>query len=147
HVGGIRALRFSPDGKRLLSRGLDYTLLEWDLATFQERRQLFSKASRPVKAGWSWNIMDHSPDGSMIAVTGYFSTSAQDEPTPDPRIHIWATATGKDVHTLVGHKERVTSASFSPDGKLLASWASDGIRLWNLTDGKEVYRIATRASP
>jgi WD40 repeat protein len=39
---------------------------------------------------------------------------------------------GRELHTLKGHSGSVTSVSFSPNGKTIASASSDGtIILWN----------------
>jgi len=41
----------------------------------------------------------------------------------------------KQVCTLVGHSDGVTSVLFSPDGKRIASGSFDGeIRIWNAVD-------------
>ena len=40
---------------------------------------------------------------------------------------------------LVGHEDSVSSVSFSPDSKTLASGSADKtIKLWNLETGKEI---------
>jgi WD40 repeat protein len=50
------------------------------------------------------------------------------------------------VRTLAGHKGRVTSVAFSPDGKILASGSWDGtVRLWSIPEG-DLKRTLT-ASP
>jgi WD40 repeat protein len=38
----------------------------------------------------------------------------------------------KPLVTLVGHDEAIDGLALSPDGKTLASAASDSIKLWNL---------------
>ncbi|MEH1845036.1 MAG: WD40 repeat domain-containing protein, partial [Nostoc sp.] len=41
--------------------------------------------------------------------------------------------TGKEISTLTGHSDSVTSVVFSPDSKTLASASADKtIKLWNL---------------
>jgi dipeptidyl aminopeptidase/acylaminoacyl peptidase len=51
---------------------------------------------------------------------------------------LWRVADGSLVRTLNGHAWEVTSVSFSPDGRLLASGGGDGIKLWRVSDGSLV---------
>ncbi len=50
--------------------------------------------------------------------------------------------------TLEGHTKNVTSVSFSPDGKYIASGSSDStIKTWNTKTGKEVLTFKGHESP
>jgi len=71
----------------------------------------------------------------------------------DYTIKLWNLKTGKEIRTLTGHGNYVSSVSFSPDGKTVASGSQpDGrgvfgvrdstIKLWNVLTGKEI-RILT----
>ena len=52
-------------------------------------------------------------------------------------IQLADTHTGKIKTTLEGHTKRVTSVTFSPDGKMLASGDHEGvIRLWDISTGE-----------
>jgi WD40 repeat protein len=56
-----------------------------------------------------------SPDGRLLASGSY------DYDT----IKLWEVASGREVRTLSGHTNDVTSVAFSPDGRLLASGSGD----------------------
>jgi WD40 repeat protein len=51
-------------------------------------------------------------------------------------------ATGKLVGTFTGHKQSVSSVTFSPDGKTLATASNDStLKLWNVTTQQELLTI------
>jgi DNA-binding beta-propeller fold protein YncE len=74
-----------------------------------------------------------SPDGKAL-VSG----------SHDGTLILWDVATGKQLRSIEGHRERgrpfeVVSVTFSPDGKVLASVSSDQtVRLWNVATGVQL---------
>lgn len=80
------------------------------------------------RSGSSINALVVSPDGAYAA-------SGSD----DRRVHLWEVRTGREVHTLFGHRGYVGSLAFSPDGKRLASGGADQtVRLWDTAMGKQL---------
>jgi WD40 repeat protein len=74
------------------------------------------------------NSVAWSPDGKFVA-------SASD----DRMVHLWDSATGKEIRSCAGHQDRVRCVAWSPDGNTLASASEDKtIRLWNPSTGKDV---------
>ncbi|OAB57660.1 hypothetical protein AY600_00655 [Phormidium willei BDU 130791] len=54
---------------------------------------------------------------------------------------------GREINRLQGHNGGVTSISFSPNGRLIASAGSDRtIRVWDSQSGKEIQRLAGNTS-
>ena len=124
---GIRALEFSPDGKRLVSCGIDQTVHEWDAATGKELEPMGGHQARLLAAAFS-------PDNRVLA-------SASEDQT----IRLWEVATGNelrryDVDDLIGGSSLVgTQLRFSPDGhRLFANCSGSKIRSWDLSSGREV---------
>lgn len=75
-----------------------------------------------------------SPDGSLIA----FGES-------NGNISIVELTSRKNRPRLVGHRLRVATLAFSPDGKTLASGSHDGtVRLWHVGSGQELFVIEDR---
>jgi WD40 repeat protein len=73
-----------------------------------------------------------SPDGRLLA-----STSAGVGVDPKENVKLWDTGTWKERAALEGHRGYVHCATFSPDGKTIATCGADlTIRLWNAADGK-----------
>jgi WD40 repeat protein len=157
HEGGVRAAKFSPDGKLLASGSYDNTIRLWNILTGEVR---ILKGHEGIVSS-----VGFSPDGTSLAsVSG------------DNTMRLWDIRTGKvlifkgyegasdiafspdgtmlactswdktvrlcDIRTgetkkIKGHLDRAWAVAFSPDGTMLASASYDKtIRLWNLLTGE-----------
>jgi WD40 repeat protein len=75
------------------------------------------------------NSAELSPDGKAIFV-GEYDTTAR----------VWSTETGELVARF-DHVGDVACTAFSPDGRLLATGASDAVHLWEIATGRQVMQI------
>ena len=120
HSGTVESVAFSPDGKQVVSASSDETIKIWDLSI---GRGVQTIGGYPSNAAFS-------PDGQQIVSASYHE------------VKTWNVATGKELLTLHGHSENVTSVAFSPDGKRIASGSWDEtVKLWDATTGKELLTL------
>ena len=127
-LGGVTAIAYSRDGKRLASGGADGTVLVRDPET---GRQLL--AIKPGHRGPVTGVA-FRPDGKLLATSSW-----------DRTVCVWDAATGRKLHTLTGHEREVMSVAFSPDGKRLASGSWDRtVRVWDPEKGTEVKKLTGR---
>jgi len=92
------------------------------------------------------NCLSWSPDGTKIASgSGSYFESAVVGSTPDNSIRVWNPQTGEELVILHGHDHEVTSVSWSPDGRHIASAChrdsnfgdgpDDTVRIWDSATG------------
>jgi WD40 repeat protein len=100
--GRVTSLAFSPDGSRLAVTATNLTVEVWRVA---ERRSIPFDSYET----WAYSVA-YSPDGKYLAM-GF----------QDGKIRICDADDARSCAVLKGHREAVSSLSFSPDGRLLFS--------------------------
>ncbi len=136
-TGAIWAVKFSPDGKTVMSCGTDKIQL-WNLEN-GEPQMTFHEPHHRIRS------LAFSPDQKIIAVG-----------SDDQLVRLWDTQTGKPIRTLQGYSNRIWTVAVSPipnpnnvetryiaspsryiASPYLASGSDDGnIRLWDAATGE-----------
>ncbi len=122
-LGGLRALRFTPDGKHLLSWGDDMDLRRWDvragtLVAEHAIRPVSPAADKNAEPATTWEMAGRL-DGALITADGSRLVFSSHQ-----GVQVFDSATGKQVGWFdhdSGHTEGLAS---SPDGRrlLLSGW-------------------------
>lgn len=100
------ALLFAQSGKTLFALSADNSLWMWDPLTGSERRRV--KFNRDVSG------LALAPDGKTLAVGGWDQVALLDA------------TDGKELAKLTGADKGIAGFDFTPDGRALLAWTSDG---------------------
>jgi eukaryotic-like serine/threonine-protein kinase len=126
-----RLVVFHPNGKVLISAGLDKTLRAWDVATGQEVRPLTVPDGNPNPL-----CLAISPDGRLLVTAG-----------ADNTLRVRDAADFRELRTLRGHTAPVDAAAFGPDGRLVTGDLDGTVRIWDATTGWELHTLRGHAGP
>ncbi|WP_257450164.1 serine/threonine-protein kinase [Archangium lipolyticum] len=138
YTGQVRVFSMEAKLHRVLTAGSDpqvSLLLSSEgqrMASLSEQgvlRLLEASSGKPLleAPGFAPGAMSFSQDGQWLAAGGL-----------DGRLHLFASATGKEWPLPPRHEARVTAVAFSRDGQRLATADENGeVRLWEPASGKE----------
>jgi hypothetical protein len=117
---GVRAVAFSPEGRRVAAVGWDNVARLFDAHTGKLQATLRGYTA-------AVNGLAFSPDGKLLASCGL-----------DKSIRLWDAGTGAELRRLSGHDGGALSVAFLPDGRSLISTGKDAkVRVWDTATGKE----------
>jgi RNA polymerase sigma factor (sigma-70 family) len=135
HGDGLNALRFTPDGKRIISEGRGFLCL-WDAVSGKE-------LGRFATAEASWDDQTAlTPDGkTLISLHQEF---------PSDRLRVWDLARGKEVRSVplpVRRREQsiYRRNALSRDGRLCAIHMPREICVLEVATLRELYRLPDKA--
>ena len=135
---GDPSVAFSPDGTRVVSGAADHTARVWDAANGNELVAMRGHQDAIISTAFS-------PDGSRILTNSVDDTA-----------RVWDAASGRPLAVLHGGEDiagesirvdRVSAATFSPDGARVVTASQDGTgRVWDAADGHQIASLAGHES-
>jgi WD40 repeat protein len=170
----ITGVSFSPDGRFVLSGGVEKFTRLWDrtnglpVRTFvghgagtacaafsADGTKVLTTAGAPQAAAQIWNTATGVMERQLLGHTGWplaavFSRDGQRVATSalDKTVRIFDAATGTSIRTLFLSLAPVHSLAFSPDGTLIAGGSSSfdpAIRVWNIQSGQIIHTFQENA--
>ncbi|HJT55144.1 MAG TPA: protein kinase [Ktedonobacteraceae bacterium] len=120
HTGWVKAVAWSPNGKRMASGSWDNTVHLWD----PTNGHFFYIHAEHT----SWiNAVAWSPNSARLATA-----------SNDGAVHVFDANTGRELFTkrtfftYEGHRDDVRAVAWSPDGTRIASGGNDGVvKVWD----------------
>lgn len=163
HATGIRSIGYSPDGKTIVTGSFDSTLGLWNAETL-ESTFTASGHQRPVSCAievdadtlvtasyggdvivWSKGAVERRTQvmGGFVFQLAYApQTRTLAAVGQDNFVALWSDAGRGEMRRIEGGDVASLAAAFSRDGTRLAISFADGtVRVIQVADGKEIYRV------
>jgi WD40 repeat protein len=138
--GTVRGTLLSPDKKTLFIAGFK-EITQFDIQSgkslrdFPLKPDLNEEILGPFERSGRL-VMALSPDGNTLAVPALVT------------IAFWNVQSGKEILYAEGHRDRIDSLSFAPDGKRLLTGAADSrLCLWDLARGQRLRDFVSEPLP
>lgn len=131
----VEAVAISPDGKHILSGGVNRALRLWDVNGGPPLKVLRDPGMEIIRG------IVFLPDSRRAIVGGGGVIKGGNESDgADFKLRMWDVETGKVVKTFEGHTAKVYGLGLSENGKTLVSAGNDKVvRVWDVDQGKEVH--------
>ncbi len=124
HDNYVSPIKYSSDGKFIVTGSVDHTAKLWDAKNGQLIKSFVGHADGILS-------VDYSNNGHYIATGSLDNTTI-----------IWDATSGKKLFQLRGHESEIAGVAFSRDSRLLITGSSDGTaKLWDVKSGKILYAL------
>lgn len=133
HDAPVQKVAVSRDGKRFASVGNDHTIRYWDAETGDQISQ------RHVEG----DIGDVSLSSDLTRVAVLHGSLVNNKRR---RVTVWDDADDKPLFDLA-MPDGSRLVALSADGKTVAAWGKDDLRVWNVAGGDELVKIAPTERP
>jgi WD40 repeat protein len=121
HHGVVKAVAWSPDGKRGATASLDHTARLWDATNGTAITPALVHEGGVLHLVWS-------PDGNWVATA-----------SEDRTARVWDAANGRAVSPPLRHHSLIYMVAWSPDGTRVATASDDQTaRVWDAASGLAV---------
>src|SRR5262249_25788548 len=127
HGDRVRALAFSPDGKRLASSGADRTIKLWEMGPGD---RVYGREASSLKERGDY--LEFSRDGRLLAIGN----------GPEAIVKIWGAEEGRLIRNLPAPKGvLIHGMTLSPDNRHLAAGNMNIAVIWDVTTGQKVREL------
>lgn len=140
HMATIKDMKFTRDGRYIISAANDKTVRVWDLETGEIARVIRGQIG-PGTEGKFYGA-DLSPDNRYLALGGWFDDARAHVPCCGD-IRLIDFQSGEIIRLLQGHTSVIDAVAFSDDSRRLISASKDlTARIWDVETGTTLHTLS-----